>query len=68
MQLNCKSKENMEVTQTYPKRTREEVLAWIDRAKQRKEAWKKKTLAEMEHRVLLRKQAMESHYYDIDWV
>ncbi len=49
-------------------RTREEILAWLERARQRKEAKEKQIRAEWKERQLLKKQAEESHYYDIDWV
>lgn len=47
------------------KRTREEILAWLDRARQRKMAWEKKMQKKLDEEALLRKQAEESHYYDI---
>ena len=47
------------------KRTREEVLAWLDRARQRKLAWEKRMQKKLEEEALLRKKAEESHYYDI---
>lgn len=56
----------METTETIQKkRTREEILAWLDRARQRKMAWEKKMQKKLEEEALLRKQAEESHYYDI---
>lgn len=50
------------------KRTREEILAWLNRAKERKEAKEKQIRAEWKERQLLKKQAEESHYYDLEWV
>lgn len=47
------------------KRTREEILAWLDRARQRKLAWEKRMQKKLEEEALIRKQAEESHYYDI---
>ena len=39
------------------KRTREEILAWLDRARQRKFAWEKRMQKKLEEEALLRKQA-----------
>jgi hypothetical protein len=50
---------------TQKKRTREEIIAWFDRARQRKMAWEKRMQKKLEEEALLRKQAEESHYYDI---
>ncbi len=53
-------------TKAYRHRTREEVLAWLQRARERKHAWEKKMQKKLEEEALLRKQVEESHYYDID--
>ena len=58
----------MEATATRRKRTREEILAWLDAARQRKAAWQKKVRAEFAKRDRLRKEAAESGYYDLEWV
>ena len=58
----------MEATATRRKRTREEILAWLDAARQRKEAWQEKVRAEFAERDRLRKEAAESGYYDLEWV
>lgn len=50
------------------KRTREEVLAWLDAARQRKKEWEKKVEAKWIEEERLKKEAAESHYYDIEWV
>lgn len=55
-------------TTTRTKRSREEVLAWLDRARQRKEARAKEIRAMWAERQRLRKEAEESHYYDLEWV
>lgn len=56
----------MATTETIQKnRTREEILAWLNRARQRKMAWEKRMQKKLEEEALLRKQAEESHYYDI---
>lgn len=49
---------------TYKKRTREEVIAWLDRARQRKEAWEKETEQELKAMVEESRRAKESHYFD----
>ena len=49
------------------KRTREEILAWLDAARQRKEAWEKKVEAKWAEEERLKREAAESHYYDVEW-
>ncbi|SEF74711.1 hypothetical protein SAMN05216354_1487 [Xylanibacter ruminicola] len=57
----------METTGTiHNKRTREEILAWLDRARQRKIAWEKKIHERWAEEERLRKVAEDSHYYDIE--
>ena len=58
----------MEATVTRRKRTREEILAWLDEARQRKAAWQSKVQAEFAERERRRKEAAESGYYDLEWV
>ena len=51
-----------------PPRTREEILAWLDWARQRKEQHQREAeerYAERQRRV---KELMESEYYQIEWV
>jgi len=48
-------------------RSREEITAWLQRAKQRKLAWEERTIRRMEERAALRSQVAASHYYDIEW-
>lgn len=62
-----KKKNIMEATTIYPVRTREEILAWLDAARQRKAAWKKHVTAQWEERERRRKEAAESGYYNIEW-
>lgn len=50
------------------KRTREEVLAWLEAARQRKKAWEEKVEAKWAEEERLKKAAAESHYYDIEWM
>lgn len=52
-------------TTTYKSRTREEIMAWWQRAKDRKAAWEEKMQKKFDEEALIRKQADESHYYDI---
>jgi len=54
----------METTMNYPKRSREEIVAWYERARQRKAAWQKET--EMELKAIAEEisRAKESHYFD----
>ena len=62
-QLNRKV---MEATTTINNsRTREEIMAWWQRAKERKAAWEEKMQKKFDEEALIRKQADESHYYDI---
>ena len=49
------------------RRTREEILAWLDAARQRKEAWEKKVEAKWAEEERLKREAAESHYYDVEW-
>ena len=42
------------------KRTREEILAWLDAARQRKEAWEKKVEAKWAEEERLKREAAES--------
>ena len=58
----------MEAPVTRRKRTREEVLAWLDAARRRKMAWQEKVRTEFAERDRLRKEAAESGYYDLEWV
>ena len=49
------------------KRTREEILAWLEAARQRKKAWEEKIETAWAAEDRLRKEAEEKHYYDIEW-
>lgn len=51
-----------------PARTREEILAWLDRARKRKEQFMKETDEWFAERDRRRKELMESDYYQIEWV
>ena len=59
----------MEATTTISKsRTREEILAWLHQARERKEAFQRRVNEEWEARQRSKKAAAESGYYDIEWV
>lgn len=49
---------------TYKKRTREEIAAWLERARQRKEVWEKETELELKVMVEENRRAKESHYFE----
>lgn len=51
-----------------PIRTKEEILSWLNAARQRKEAWEKKVDAKFSKRQQGKKAAAESGYYDLEWV
>lgn len=55
----------MEAKANYKKRTREEVLAWLQRARDRKDAFQRKANEIFAEEERLRKIAADSHYYDI---
>ena len=52
-------------TTTARKRTREEIIAWWRKARERKEAFQRETDEIFAKEEMQRKQAAESHYYDI---
>jgi predicted Fe-S protein YdhL (DUF1289 family) len=59
----------MEATVTAkPMRTREEILAWLQEARERKQAFQRKVEAEWQARQQSKKAAAESGYYNIEWV
>ena len=60
----------MEEAKTFdrPIRTKEEILSWLNAARQRKEAWEKKVEAKFAERLRSKKAAAESGYYDLEWV
>jgi len=57
----------MEATTT-KQRTREEILAWLQEARERKQAFQRKVEAEWQARQQSKKAAAESGYYNIEWV
>ena len=52
---------------TTPRRTREEILAWLDAARQRKAAWEKRIDEKFSVRAKRKREAAESGYYDLEW-
>jgi predicted Fe-S protein YdhL (DUF1289 family) len=49
-------------------RTREEILAWLQQAKERKDAFQRRVNEEWEARQRSKQAAAETGYYDIEWV
>lgn len=49
-------------------RTREEILAWLQQARERKETFQRRVSEEWEARQRSKKAAAETGYYDIEWV
>ena len=54
----------METKLTFKRRTREEVLAWLQEARDRKQAWEKQTQLELQSMLEESRRAKESHYFD----
>lgn len=50
-----------------PKRTREEILAWLNAARERKAAWEKRVDEKFLERARRKKEAADSGYYDLEW-
>lgn len=57
----------MEAIATPHKRTREEILAWLNAARQRKAAWEKRVDEKFSERARRKKEAADSGYYDLEW-
>lgn len=53
-----------EVAKTYKPRTREEVVAWLLRARERKQAWEEQTQLELKAMMEEAQRAKESHYFE----
>ena len=51
-------------TTTNKRRTREEVMAWLQRARERKLAWEEQTQLELKAMADEAQRAKESHYFD----
>lgn len=54
----------METTTTNKSRTREEVLSWLKRAKERKQAWEEQTELELKMMAEEARRAKESRYFE----
>ena len=54
----------MEENTTQNQRTREEILAWLQRARERKQAWEEQTQLELKVMAEEARRARESHYFD----
>jgi len=50
-----------------PTRTREEILAWLNAARERKAAWEKRIDEKFAERSRRKKEAADSGYYDLEW-
>lgn len=55
----------MEKTRTYKRRTREEVVSWLQRARERKQAWEEQTELELKAMIEESRRAKESGYFNI---
>jgi predicted Fe-S protein YdhL (DUF1289 family) len=58
----------MEAKTTIQQRSREEIMAWLQQARDRKKAFQRRVNEEWEARQRSKKAAAESGYYDIEWV
>ena len=58
----------MDTKKNYKHRTREEIVAWFNAARERKEKWEQKMHAQWAEEERQRKEAAEKHYYDLEWV
>jgi len=54
----------MEGTKNYKRRTREEVTAWLQRARERKQAWEEQTELELKAMIEESRKAKESRYFE----
>ncbi len=54
----------METTKQYTKRTREEVIAWLNKARDIKKKRQQEAEEWYNERARLRKEAEESHYFE----
>ena len=68
LQAKHKTVKIMEAKETTkPMRTREEILAWLQEARERKQAFQRKVETEWQARQQSKKAAAESGYYNIEW-
>ena len=54
----------MDTKKNYKHRTREEIVAWFNAARERKEKWEQKMQDQWAEEERLRKEAAEKHYYE----
>lgn len=54
----------MEGKAIYKRRSREEVLSWLKRARERKHAWEEQTELELKMMSEEARRAKESHYFE----
>jgi len=54
----------MEAKTTYKRRSREEILSWLKRARERKHAWEEQTELELKMMSEEAKRAKESRYFE----
>ena len=52
---------------TLPMRSREEIIAWFNAARERKEAWARRMKAQWAEERRQQKEAADKHYYDLEW-
>ena len=55
----------MDASKQYKRRTREEVMSWLQRARERKQAWEDQTELELKAMIEESRKAKESHYFEI---
>ncbi|MBR1545603.1 MAG: hypothetical protein IJ633_02240 [Prevotella sp.] len=58
----------MDTTKTIKARSKEEILTWLQQARERKQAFQHRVNEEWKSRQLSKKAASESGYYDLEWV
>ena len=66
--VELKTTKKMEAKTTFKQRSREEIMAWLQQARDRKKAFQRRVNEEWEARQRSKKAAAESGYYDIEWV
>ena len=54
----------MKGTKNYKRRTPEEVMTWLQRARERKQAWEEQTELELKALMEESRKAKESHYFE----
>ena len=54
-----------EQTQSIPKRSKEEIVQWLNAARQRKKTWEEEAQEELKSFLNERMRSRNSHYYDV---